>query len=103
MVPLHSPPQTLNYLEAAVANAALETALEQNGGKITTNAALDENDAFVIQYKDSDTNTYSYAIAHLEDAGVNAGTKISAWEVTDIASTDLNAGAFGSNQFSFIA
>ena len=49
----------LNYLEAAVANAAaLETALEESGGKITTNAALEENDAFIIQYQDSDTNAY---------------------------------------------
>ena len=38
-------------------------------------------------------------VAHLEDNGVNAGTKIAAWEVTDIATTDLATGAFGSNQF----
>ncbi len=93
----------LNYTEAAVADAAaLETALEASSGIITTNGALAENDAFVVQYIDSDTNTYSYAIAHVEDAGVNAATKIAAWEVTDIATTN-QTDAFGSSQFTFVA
>ena len=93
----------LNYTEQAVANAAaLETALETGGGIITTNGALAENDAFVIQYKNSNTNTYSYAIAHLEDTGVAASTQIAAWEVTDIATTNLTE-AFGSDQFAFVS
>ena len=55
----------LNYTVGAVADAsALETALEDSGGIITTDAALSRYDAFVIQYKDSNTNTYSYAVAH---------------------------------------
>jgi len=46
--------------------------------------------------------TYTYAIAHLEDSGVNASSAINSWEVTDIATTDL-IGAFTADQFSFIA
>ena len=93
----------LNYTKAAVQNAAaLETALEDGGGIITTFDTLAENSAFIIQYKDSDTNKYSYAIAHLEDASVTAATKIAAWEVTDIATTNLTT-AFTSSQFLFIS
>ena len=99
---LESETNILNYTAGAVADAgALETALEDSGGIVTTDAALSRYDAFVIQYKDSNTNKYSYAVAHLE-ANVAANTAISAWEITDLATTDL-ATAFGSAQFSFIA
>ena len=92
----------LNYTLGSVANAAaLENALENNVN-ITTNRALAENDAFVIQYRDSDTGTYSYGIAYIEAAGVNASTVITNWEVVDIATTNQNI-EFGESQFSFIA
>ena len=87
-----------------MANAgALETALEGGGGAgiITTNGALAANDAFIIQYQNSNTSTYSYAIANVESA-VNASSIVNNWEVTDIASTDF-AQAFSETQFSFIA
>ena len=93
----------LKYTQTSVANAAaMEIALESNGGIITTNGALAENDAFIIQYKDSDTDTYSYAIAHIEDSNVSANTKIAAWEVTDVGTTDFSA-PFSSEQFAFSA
>ena len=93
----------LKYTQTSVANAAaMEIALESNGGIITTNGALAENDAFIIQYKDSDTDTYSYAIAHVEDSNVSANTKIAAWEVTDVGTTDFSA-PFSSEQFAFSA
>ena len=92
----------LSFTGSPLANAdALETALEVNGGIITTDGALEENDAFVIQYLDSDTNTHSFAIAHIEDDPVPSSTQISKWEVTDIATTDLTT-AFSTNQISFI-
>ena len=60
----------LKYTHFSVTNAsALETRLETQS-IITSNAALNENDAFLIQYMNYDSNTYSYAIAHIEDAGV---------------------------------
>ena len=75
----------LNYTASTAADAAaLENKLENND-IVTTNRSLAENDAFVIQYKDSDTNMYSYAIAYIETAGVNASTAITNWEVVDIA------------------
>ena len=93
----------LYYTQSSVPNAAsLETQLEANGGLITTNGALAENDAFIIQYMDSDTNTFTYAVAHLEDTNVLASTKIAAWEVTDLATTDMST-AFDSDQFNFSA
>lgn len=100
---LQAATNVLHYaVDGGVANAAaLELALETGGGIITSNGALAANDAFVVQYKDSNTNTYSYAIAHLQNS-VNASTKIAAWEVTDIATTNLSAD-FASSQFSFIA
>ena len=99
---LESDTNILNYTAGSVTDAgALETLLEDSGGIITTDAALSRDDAFVIQYKDSNTNTYSYAVAHLE-ANVAANSTVSAWEITDLATTDL-ATAFGSAQFSFIA
>ena len=91
----------LNYTASTAADAAaLENKLENND-IVTTNRSLAENDAFVIQYKDSDTNMYSYAIAYIETAGVNASTAITNWEVVDIATTNQDT-AFGEGQFSFI-
>ena len=92
----------LKYTHFSVANAAaLETRLETQS-IITSNAALNENDAFLIQYINYNSNTYSYAIAHIEDAGVGANANITNWEVTDIATTNYDS-PFGSSQFSFIA
>ena len=66
----------LNYTAFAVANALeLETRLENNE-IITSNRILAENDAFVIQYKNSVTSTYSYAVAYIEGSPVNAETPI---------------------------
>ena len=88
----------LHYSGASVADAAaLEIALE---GNVRTNAALTKNDAFLVQYRKLSTGTYSYAIAHLEDSSVPANTLIASWEVTDIATTDLNSTLLP-NQFSF--
>ena len=99
---LRAETNVLSYTGSPLANGdALETALEVNGGIITTDGALEENDAFVIQYLDSDTNTYSFAIAHIEDDPVPSSTQISKWEVTDIAKTDLTT-AFSTDQISFI-
>ena len=100
---LQAATNVLNYaVDGGVANAAaLELALEDGGGIITSNGALAANDAFVVQYKDSDTNTHSYAIAHVQNP-VLAASPIAAWEVTDIATTNLSA-AYASSQFSFIA
>ena len=101
---LSSTTNVLNYTAGPMANAgALETALEGGGGAgiITTNGALAANDAFIIQYQNSNTSTYSYAIANVESA-VNASSIVNNWEVTDIASTDF-AQAFSETQFSFIA
>ena len=93
----------LYYTQTTVSNAAaLETQLEASGGLITTNAALTENDAFIIQYKDSETQTFTYAVAHVEDNNVLSNTKIAAWEVTDLATTDLST-AFSADQFNFTA
>ena len=100
---LGSSTNVIHYTSPVASASALETALEGGGsGIIRTNGALAENDAFIIQYQDSDTNTYSYAIAHLEDSGVGAGQIINAWEVTDIATTDLTT-AFSNSQFLFLA
>ena len=91
----------LNYTAFAVANALeLETRLENNE-IITSNRILAENDAFVIQYKNSATSTYSYAVAYIEGAPVNAETPIGTWKVVDIATTDQTT-AFELDQFSFI-
>ena len=81
----------LHYSAGPVANADdLEIALENGGnGIITTNGALARYDAFIIQYEDFQTNSYSYAIAHLENSGVNSSSTIDSWEVQDIATTDL--------------
>ena len=66
----------LSYTQSPVANAAaLETALQASGGIITTGAALEQNDAFVIQYQSSNTSTSTFAIAHLE-ANVGISTQI---------------------------
>ena len=101
-ITLDTTTNVLKYTHFSVPNAAaLETRLETQS-IITSNAALDENDAFLIQYINFDSNTYSYAIAHLEDAGIGAGANITNWEVTDIATTDYYS-PFGSNQFSYIA
>ena len=91
----------LKYSTQPVSNAGeLETELEGGGtGIITSYSALEIYDAFPIQYQDSDTNTYSYAVAYLE-AGVDGSSTINNWKVVDIATTDLSE-AFGSNQFSF--
>ena len=61
-----------------------KTALEGGGGIITTNGALAANDAFIIQYQNSNTSTYSYAIANVESA-VNASSIVNNGEVIDIA------------------
>ena len=92
----------LHYTSQASDADALEIALENGGnGIITTDGALAENDAFIIQYQDFETNSYSYAIAHLQGSGVNASSPINSWEVIDIATTNLLA-SFSANQFSFI-
>ena len=91
----------LYYAQTTVSNAAaLEIMLEADGGLITANGALAENDAFVIQYKDSETHTFTYAVAHIEDNTVLSNSKIAAWEVTDLATTDMFT-AFDSDQFNF--
>jgi Ca2+-binding RTX toxin-like protein len=93
----------LNYTSSGVANAAaLKAKFEASSGIITTNAALAENDAFLVQYLDSDTSDYSYAVGSLKDAGVNAATQIAAWDITDISATDLGS-AFTAAQFAFVA
>jgi Ca2+-binding RTX toxin-like protein len=94
----------LSYTTEGVAAAAnVETALEASSGIITTAAggAIATADAFVIQYLDSDTSKYSYAVASVQ-IGVGAGIQIAAWEVTDIAATDLGS-ALVAAQFAFIA
>ena len=102
-ITLSAATNVLNYTVAAVANAAaLETALEANGGMITSAGALVENDAFVIQYKDSDTSTQSFAVAYLKNAVIPSATKISDWEVIDIATSDFIT-SFSSSQFAFVA
>ena len=56
----------LHYTSQVSDADALEVALENGGsGIITTanNGALAINDAFIIQYQDSETNSYTYAIA----------------------------------------
>jgi Ca2+-binding RTX toxin-like protein len=94
----------LSYTTGGVADAAkLEEALEASSGIITTatGGAIATADAFVVQYLDSDTSTYSYAIGSVQ-AGVAEDTKIAQWEVTDIAATDLGS-ALVAAQFAFIA
>ena len=93
----------LNYTAASVSNAAgLEAALEAGPGIIKTDGALAENDAFIIQYQDLETNQYSYAVAFIDGGGgVAANTFITSWEVIDIATTNQST-AFLSSQFAFI-
>ena len=101
--PITLAPETnvLYYAQTTVSNAAaLEIMLEADGGLITANGALAENDAFVIQYKDTETQTFTYAVAHIEDNTVLSNSKIAAWEVTDLATTDMFT-AFDSDQFNF--
>ena len=76
--------------------------MELNGGIVRTDAALAQNDAFAIQYQNSGSDTYTYAIAHIDkNGGIGQNEKID-WEVTDIATTNL-AEAFSTFQFSYIA
>ena len=101
-ITLQADTNVLNYTTPVADAASLELALENNAnGIVTSNGQLAQNDAFVIQYRDSDTSTYSFAIAHLQ-SGVAASTQINAWEVTDLATTNLTT-EFGAGQLSFIA
>jgi Ca2+-binding RTX toxin-like protein len=100
-ITLASGTNVLSYTSSAVANGdALETKLEAltftNGS-----ATVATSDAFIIQYEDSDTSKFSYAVASIQ-TGVGAGIRIAAWEVDDIAATDLTS-AFSAAQFAFIA
>ena len=92
----------LSYTTPVADADSLELALENNAnGLVTTSVALAQNDAFIIQYQDSDTSTYSFAIAHLQSS-VSANSQINAWEVTDLATTNQTS-EFGSEQISFAA
>jgi Ca2+-binding RTX toxin-like protein len=99
---LNAGTNVLNFTAAKAANAAaLELLLEGSSGLVTSAGVIAASDAFVIQYQDDDTDKFTYAIGTVT-TGVGSGIKVAAWEVTDIATTDLTS-AFAAAQFAFIA
>lgn len=90
----------LNYTEKKVADAAaLEIALERDGGILTTekDSGLDENHSFLIVYQDSDTDKYNLALVSVEDKHFANNTKIDSVEVTDLARTDYSSAIAAAN------
>ena len=95
----------LIYTASKCANAAaLEVALEADGGILTVGAGglVADNDGFVIAYINTDTNAWTYAfMTNTIGAAALVGDKLYSVDVVDIATTDL-ASPIQSANFAFV-